>query len=79
MSKKPSQHCNNLGRLYTENASGLCNYKYKELERAHSVAKKMLLIGPAKDPIFMNDEIGAQNLKGNLSHSNQVNKFNQND
>merc|ERR1712130_556596 len=45
------------GRLYTENTTGLCTHKYKELKASYDVAKKVLLLGPAKEPVFMNDEI----------------------
>merc|ERR1712130_73203 len=50
------------GRLYTENTTGLCTHKYKELKASYDVAKKVLLLGPAKEPVFMNDEIGPAHL-----------------
>ena len=43
------------GKLVTRERSNLCIKKYKELQKAHEIAKKMLLIGHTKEPIFTMD------------------------
>jgi len=43
------------GKLVTRERSNLCIKKYKELQNAHKIAKKLLLIGQTKEPIFTMD------------------------
>ena len=43
------------GKLVTRERSNLCIKKYKELQNAHRIAKKLLLIGQTKEPIFTMD------------------------
>ena len=43
------------GKLVTRERSNLCIKKYKELQNAHKIAQKLLLIGQTKEPIFTMD------------------------
>merc|ERR1712168_930884 len=49
------------GKLVTRERSNLCIKKYKELQSAHAVASKMLLIGQTKEPIYTMDR--AEDIK----------------
>jgi len=60
------------GRLYTENATGLCSSKYDELKTSFEIAQSLLLIGPSKEPLFMNDPIGPTELNAFKSHSDKA-------
>jgi len=70
------------GKLYTQPRTGMCSRKYKELKGAHSIASDLLLIGPAKDPIFAEDPVLAMGLPkryreaaesmGGLTHKNSI-------
>ncbi|CAG5095560.1 Oidioi.mRNA.OKI2018_I69.XSR.g14240.t1.cds [Oikopleura dioica] len=62
------------GRLYTENATGLCPSKYDELKTSYEIAQSLLLIGPSKEPLFMNDPIGPTELNAFKSHSDKSEK-----
>ena len=41
--------------MVTRERANLCIKKYKELQNAHSIAEKLLLIGGTKEPIFTMD------------------------
>ena len=41
--------------MVTRERANLCIKKYKELQNAHSIAQKLLLIGGTKEPIFTMD------------------------
>ncbi|CBY07811.1 unnamed protein product [Oikopleura dioica] len=59
------------GRLYTENATGLCPSKYDELKTSYEIAQSLLLVGSSKEPLFVNDPIGPTQLNAFKSHSDK--------